>query len=119
LKKSPLKDLHRVVEHPERLNNRLLEQTECQEGIIFLHLREKEEGIIFLRGLSLREAQKRHHLGAKTLQECRSQNPSRIRDQSSGGVAVLYAQARTQVVEFTGKGEQRSRPLRIWKFFQV
>jgi hypothetical protein len=65
LKKIPLKDLRRVVEHPERHNNRLFEQTECQEGIIFLHLREKEEGIIFLRSLSLKEAQKRQHFGCK------------------------------------------------------
>jgi hypothetical protein len=33
LKKYPLRDLHRVVEHPERLSKRFLEQTESQEGI--------------------------------------------------------------------------------------
>jgi hypothetical protein len=34
-RKYPLKDLHWVVEHPERLSKRLLEQEDCQEGIIF------------------------------------------------------------------------------------
>jgi hypothetical protein len=35
LRKIPLRDLHRVPEHPDRLSNRLLEQIESQEGIIF------------------------------------------------------------------------------------
>jgi hypothetical protein len=50
---------------------------------------------------------------AKTLQERRSQNPSRIRELSLGEATVLYAQMRTQVAELAGKGEQRLRPLSI------
>jgi hypothetical protein len=34
-RKIPLKDLHWVVEHPERLSKRFLEQIESQEGILF------------------------------------------------------------------------------------
>jgi hypothetical protein len=33
LRKNPLRDLHRVAEHPERLSKRLLEQKDSQEGI--------------------------------------------------------------------------------------
>jgi hypothetical protein len=47
LKKNPLKDLHRVTEHPERLSNRLLEQRSARRASI-LHLRRKEEGFISL-----------------------------------------------------------------------
>jgi hypothetical protein len=48
LEKSPLKDLSRVVEHPESLSKRLLEQKGSQEGITFLQQEEKGEGIISL-----------------------------------------------------------------------
>jgi hypothetical protein len=41
LKKNPLKDLHRVVEHPERLSNRLLEQKDSARRASILHLKEK------------------------------------------------------------------------------
>jgi hypothetical protein len=43
LKKSPLKDLCRVAEHPERLSKRLLEQKNSQEGITFSNRRRKEK----------------------------------------------------------------------------
>jgi hypothetical protein len=43
----------------------------------------------------------------------KSQNTLRIREQSLGEEVFLYAQAGTQVAEFTSKGEQRSRPLII------
>jgi hypothetical protein len=33
LKKNPLRDLHRVVEHPATLSKKLLEQKDSQEGI--------------------------------------------------------------------------------------
>jgi len=42
-RKNPLEDLHRVVEHPDRLSKRLLEQTERQEGITFSIYRRREE----------------------------------------------------------------------------
>jgi hypothetical protein len=35
LKKNPLRDLHRVFEHPDRLSKRLLEQKDSLEGIVF------------------------------------------------------------------------------------
>ena len=34
-KKNPLRDLHRVAEHPDRLSKRLLEKTEIQEAVTF------------------------------------------------------------------------------------
>jgi hypothetical protein len=40
-------------------------------------------------------------------------NPSRIREQSSGGTMFLYTQVRLNGIEFTEEDEQRSRPLRI------
>jgi hypothetical protein len=52
LRKNPLKDLHWVTEHPERLSKRLLEQKESQEGINILHLWEKRR-TKSLRGLSV------------------------------------------------------------------
>jgi hypothetical protein len=42
--KSPLRDLHRVSEHPNRLSKRLLEQTESQEAVTFSICRRREEG---------------------------------------------------------------------------
>jgi hypothetical protein len=49
-----LKDLHKVVEHPERLNNRLLEKRHCQEGILLSICRKREEETQNLsRGLSV------------------------------------------------------------------
>jgi hypothetical protein len=33
LRKNPLRDLHRFVEHPDRLNKKLLEKKDSQEGI--------------------------------------------------------------------------------------
>jgi hypothetical protein len=92
LKKNPVRDLRRVVEHPERLSKRLLEQRIARRASEFSICRRKGERIKSLRGLSIRQAQKRYHLGCvKTLREGRSQNPLRIREKGSGGVAFLYA----------------------------
>jgi hypothetical protein len=41
LKKNPQKDLHRVVEHPERLSHRFLERRIARWASYFLHLKEK------------------------------------------------------------------------------
>jgi hypothetical protein len=112
LKKSPLKDLRRVAEHPERLSNRLLEQTECQEGIIFLHLREKEEGIIFLRGLSLREAQKRQCFGCKDSTGVQKSESFKDLGPKLRRSSVSYMQARIQSCEARREKKQRSRPLK-------
>jgi hypothetical protein len=49
LKKNPLKDLRRVVEHPEALSKRLLEQRIARRASKFSICRRKEEGLISLR----------------------------------------------------------------------
>jgi hypothetical protein len=92
----------------------LLEQTECQEGIIFLHLREKEEGIIFLRGLSLREAQKRQHFVCKDSAGAQKSESFKDSGAKLRRSSVLYAQARIQSCEAHREKKQRSRPLNIW-----
>jgi hypothetical protein len=38
LKKNPLRDLHRVGEHPERISKRLVEKTKSQEAVTFSSL---------------------------------------------------------------------------------
>jgi hypothetical protein len=54
LKKNPLGDLHRVVEHPDRLSKRLLEQRDSQEGIqVFSICGRRKLKIKSLRGLSI------------------------------------------------------------------
>jgi hypothetical protein len=37
------RDLHKVIEHPERLNKRFLDQKNSQEGITFYSRRRKEK----------------------------------------------------------------------------
>jgi hypothetical protein len=49
LKKSPLKDLCRVFEHPETISKRLLEQGIARRASKFSICRRKEEGFISLR----------------------------------------------------------------------
>ena len=44
-----IEHIHRIIGYPERLNNRLLEQKDSQEGIQILHLQEKERIFIPLR----------------------------------------------------------------------
>jgi hypothetical protein len=47
LRKNPLRDIHRVVEHPRGINKRLLEQKDSQEGIqtFSIYGRRKKEKI--------------------------------------------------------------------------
>jgi hypothetical protein len=72
LKKIPLRDLHRVVEHPDRLRKRFLEKMENQQEVFILHLRRREEGQNLPRGLS--ESSEEIALWCvKTLQRHRSQ----------------------------------------------
>jgi hypothetical protein len=113
LKKIPLKDLCRVVEHPERLSNRLLKKIEYQEGIIFLHLREKEEGIIFLRSMSLREPQKRQHIECKDFAGAHKSESFKDSGPKLRRSSISYAQVRIQSCEARKEKKQRSRPLRI------
>jgi hypothetical protein len=44
-RKNPLKDLHWVAEHPERLSKRLLEQKDSRKALNILHLWEKKDKI--------------------------------------------------------------------------
>jgi hypothetical protein len=56
----------------------------------------------------------------KTLQGVqKSQNPSRIREKISGGTTFLYAQARTQVTEFSEERGTKVEAFENLKFFQV
>jgi hypothetical protein len=69
-RKSPLRDLHRVVEHPDRLSKRLLEKTESQEAVTFSICRRKEERQKSLRGLSVEELRRDNTVCVRRL--CRS-----------------------------------------------
>jgi hypothetical protein len=85
-----------------------------QEGIQVLHLKEKGKKIYFLRTLSNRKTQKRQHFGCKdTVEAQESKNPLRIREQSSGGTVLLYAQVRIPVMELVEERRQRSKPLNL------
>ena len=46
-----IEHIRRVIRYPDILSNRLLEKIECQEGLVILHLQEKERRICFLRSL--------------------------------------------------------------------
>jgi hypothetical protein len=53
LKKNPLRDLHRVTEHPEGSARGCLSRRIARRASIFLHLREKGRKTKSLRGLSV------------------------------------------------------------------
>jgi hypothetical protein len=73
-RKIPLRDLHRVDEHPTDSAKICLSRRIARRASIFLHLQEKGRRIKSLRGLSTWKSSEEIALQcAKTLQECRGQ----------------------------------------------
>jgi hypothetical protein len=76
-----IEHIYRVTKYSKILSNRLLEQTKCQEGLIILHLQDKERRICFLRSLGEKRISRRIELcvrrGPAEVQELK--NPLRIR----------------------------------------
>jgi hypothetical protein len=112
-RKSPLKDLHWVTEHPEGLSKRLLEQKDSQEGIHFiLHLREKKDKIP--KGSECLQKLRRDSTAVCMRRLCRSaesKNPLRIQRRRSSGRAAFYTHSEAQ-----GWGARREKEAKVEAF---
>jgi hypothetical protein len=115
-RKNPLRDLHRVTEHPEDSARSFLSRRIARRASIFLHLREKGRKTKSLRGLSVKKLRRDSTcVCVKTLQRSAEVKESfeDSRSKSSGGTTLLRMHEENS--SHGARREKRSKGRGLWK----